>query len=149
MASTAGCIFSRYIAVLALLCAGCAPQKSSVVPPVTEAAADPDSLFVLADSTASQGKHLDALHLYQAALDIDPNHKASLRGCASLHELTNDPLKTFGGYGVVRVPDLQGLLRYICENGFEHHTAVNLSLTAAAVNEALGKYLGWEVYYHR
>ncbi len=64
-------------------------------------------------------------------------------------ELTNDPLKTFGGYGVVRVPNLQGLLRYICENGFEHHTAVNLSLTAAAVNEALGKYLGWEVYYHR
>ncbi|MFN8459941.1 MAG: L-fucose/L-arabinose isomerase family protein [Anaerolineae bacterium] len=64
-------------------------------------------------------------------------------------ELTNDPLRTFGGYGVVRVPNLQGLLRYICENGFEHHTAVNLSQTAAAVNEALGKYLGWEVYYHR
>lgn len=64
-------------------------------------------------------------------------------------ELTNDPLKTFGGYGVVRVPNLQGLLHYICENGFEHHTAVNLSQTAAAVNEALGKYLGWEVYYHR
>ncbi len=64
-------------------------------------------------------------------------------------ELTNDPLKTFGGYGVVRVPNLQGLLSYICENGFEHHTAVNLSQTAAAVNEALGKYLGWDVYYHR
>jgi L-fucose isomerase-like protein len=64
-------------------------------------------------------------------------------------ELTNDPLKTFGGYGVVRVPNLQGLLQFICENGFEHHTAINLSQTATAVNEALGKYLGWEVYYHR
>jgi len=64
-------------------------------------------------------------------------------------ELTDDPLETFGGYGVVKVPNLQGLLQYICENGFEHHTAINLSLTAAAVNEALGKYLGWEVYYHR
>jgi L-fucose isomerase-like protein len=64
-------------------------------------------------------------------------------------ELTNDPLTTFGGYGVVNVPNLQGLLQYICENGFEHHTAVNLSQTADAVNEALGKYLGWEVYYHR
>jgi len=64
-------------------------------------------------------------------------------------ELTNDPLKTFGGYGVVRVPNLQGLLQYICENGFEHHTAVNLSLTASAVHEALGKYLGWDVYYHQ
>jgi L-fucose isomerase-like protein len=64
-------------------------------------------------------------------------------------ELTDDPLKTFGGYGVVRVPKLQGLLQYICENGFEHHTAINLSQTAAAVDEALSKYLGWDVYYHQ
>jgi L-fucose isomerase-like protein len=63
-------------------------------------------------------------------------------------ELTDDPLKTFGGYGVIRVPNLQKLLRYICENGFEHHVAVNLSQTASAVEEALGEYLGWEVYRH-
>ena len=63
-------------------------------------------------------------------------------------ELTDDPLKTFGGYGVVRIPNLQKLLRYICENGFEHHVAMNLSQSASAIQEALGKYLGWEVYYH-
>ncbi len=63
-------------------------------------------------------------------------------------ELTNDPLKTFGGYGVVRVPNLQKLLHYICENGFEHHVAINLSQTAAAVDEAMSKYLGWDVYHH-
>lgn len=63
-------------------------------------------------------------------------------------EMTNDPLKTFGGFGVVRVPRLQKLLRYICEHGFEHHVAINLSQTASAVNEALGKYMGWDVYYH-
>ena len=69
-------------------------------------------------------------------------------------ELTADPLETFGGYGVggwhtsVRIPDFQGLLHHICENGFEHHVAVNLSQTAAAVNEALSKYMGWDVYYH-
>jgi L-fucose isomerase-like protein len=63
-------------------------------------------------------------------------------------ELTNEPLRTFGGYGVVHIPHFQQLLRHICENGFEHHTAVNLSKTASAVNEALGKYLGWDVYYH-
>jgi L-fucose isomerase-like protein len=62
--------------------------------------------------------------------------------------LTNDPLKTFGGYGVVHVPKMQKLLNYICEKGFEHHVAMNLSQTAAAVNEALTKYLGWETYYH-
>lgn len=63
-------------------------------------------------------------------------------------QLTNDSMKTFGGYGVIRVPNLQKLLRYICDNGYEHHVAVNLSQTAAAVHEALSKYLGWEVYHH-
>ncbi|MBW7885281.1 MAG: fucose isomerase [Caldilineaceae bacterium] len=62
--------------------------------------------------------------------------------------LTNDPLKTFGGYGVVEVPRLQKLLNYICEQGFEHHVAMNLSQTAAAINEAFNKYLGWPTYYH-
>jgi L-fucose isomerase-like protein len=64
-------------------------------------------------------------------------------------DVTNDPLKTFGGYGIVRVTNLQKLLAYICENGFEHHTAINLSLSAAAVSEAFGKYLGWQVYRHQ
>ena len=64
-------------------------------------------------------------------------------------KLTDDPLITFGGYGVVEVPNLQKLLKYICENGFEHHVAVNLSLVAPAVFEAFTKYLGWEVYYHK
>jgi L-fucose isomerase-like protein len=63
-------------------------------------------------------------------------------------ELTDDPLDTFGGHGVVRIPDFQGLLHHICANGYEHHVAVNRSQVAAAVNEALGKYLGWDVYYH-
>jgi len=63
-------------------------------------------------------------------------------------ELTDDPLETFGGYGVVHIPNLQGLLYHICENGFEHHVAVNLSQTASALNEALGKYMGWHIYYH-
>lgn len=64
-------------------------------------------------------------------------------------ELTNDPLDTFGGFGVARIPNLQGLLRHICENGYEHHTAINLSQVAAAVDEALGKYMGWSVYWHK
>jgi len=63
-------------------------------------------------------------------------------------ELTNDPLKTFGGYGVVRIPKFQKLLQYICDNGYEHHVAINPSHTAGAVNEAFQKYLGWNVYYH-
>jgi len=64
-------------------------------------------------------------------------------------ELTNDPLKTFGGFGVVKIPNLQKLLAYICENGFEHHTAINLSQCAEILNEAFTKYLEWDVYYHQ
>jgi L-fucose isomerase-like protein len=63
-------------------------------------------------------------------------------------EVTDDRLETFGGYGVVRIPNFQQLLAYICENGFEHHVAVNPSRSARGVKEALCKYLGWEVYHH-
>jgi len=63
-------------------------------------------------------------------------------------EVTEDPLRTFGGVGVVHIKDFQKLLRHICEHGFEHHAAVNLSQVASAVNEAFSKYLGWDVYYH-
>ncbi len=62
--------------------------------------------------------------------------------------LTNDMLNTFGGFGVVEVPNLQDLLKFICTNGFEHHVAANLSQYADAVNEALSNYMGWEVYHH-
>jgi L-fucose isomerase-like protein len=64
-------------------------------------------------------------------------------------EITDDPVETFGGYGVVRVPGFQKLLAHICENGFEHHVAMNPSRVADAVEEAFGKYLGWDVYHHR
>lgn len=64
-------------------------------------------------------------------------------------DLTDDTLSTFGGYGVVCIPNFQKLLSYICENGFEHHVAVNPSKTANALNEAFTKYLGWSTYYHK
>ena len=64
-------------------------------------------------------------------------------------EITNDPLNTFGGVGVVQVPHLQKLLQHICENGYEHHVAINLSQTSAVIQEALTKYMGWEVYHHQ
>jgi L-fucose isomerase-like protein len=72
-----------------------------------------------------------------------------IRAYVGQGDLTDDPLDTFGGRGVVRIPDFQGLLHHICANGYEHHVAVSRSQVAAAVNEALGKYLGWDVYYHR
>jgi molecular chaperone DnaK len=61
---------------------------------------------------------------------------------------TDDPVQTFGGYGVVHVPEFQELLRYICENGYEHHVAVNLTQVGPAIHEAFNKYLGWPTHYH-
>jgi L-fucose isomerase-like protein len=63
-------------------------------------------------------------------------------------KFTNDPLTTFGGAGVVEIPNMQGLLRYICENGFEHHVAANFAEVAGSVQEAAGKYLGWKMHRH-
>ena len=64
-------------------------------------------------------------------------------------KFTADTLETFGGYGVVQVPRFQELLAYICENGFEHHVSINQTLIARTLDEALRKYLGWSVYYHK
>ncbi len=72
-----------------------------------------------------------------------------IRGYVGEGEFTRDPLATFGGAGVVRIAKFQELLRYICEQGFEHHVAANLSRSAAAVHEAATKYLGWDIYWHR
>jgi L-fucose isomerase-like protein len=63
-------------------------------------------------------------------------------------ETTRDPIATFGGYGVARIPRLQELLRHICTGGYEHHVAINPSRVAGVVQEALAKYLGWDVYNH-
>jgi L-fucose isomerase-like protein len=73
-----------------------------------------------------------------------------MRGYAGTGRFTSDPLETFGGAGVVEIANLQKLLRYICENGFEHHVAANLSETAAsAVYESARNYLGWDMYFHQ
>jgi L-fucose isomerase-like protein len=74
--------------------------------------------------------------------------EGTIDGYVGHGEFTDDPLDTFGGAGVVKIPNLQKLLRYICENGFEHHVAANMSTVAGAVQEATSRYLGWRVQSH-
>lgn len=62
--------------------------------------------------------------------------------------LTDDPLNTFGNRAVAQIPNLQGLMQYVCRNGFEHHVVMNASKTGEILREALGNYMGWEVYQH-
>ena len=64
-------------------------------------------------------------------------------------DLVDDELRTFGTRAVAHIPDLQGLMRHVCRNGFEHHVAMSASRTADILEEALGNYLGWELHRHR
>ena len=77
------------------------------------------------------------------------DREGKIAGYVGEGAFTDDPLVTFGGAGVVHIPNLQGLLRYICERGFEHHVAANLAPVSAAVREAASRYLGWSVYQHQ
>jgi L-fucose isomerase-like protein len=71
-----------------------------------------------------------------------------ITGYAGEGAFTDDPLNTFGGAGVVQIPHMQKLLRYICENGFEHHVAANFATVADPVFEAASRYLGWTMHRH-
>jgi L-fucose isomerase-like protein len=83
-----------------------------------------------------------------ARFSTDDSHGV-IRGYVGEGQFTDDPLTTFGGAGVVQIPNLQGLLRYICEQGFEHHVAANLATVSSAVKEAASQYLGWSVHSHQ
>ncbi|MCX6552613.1 MAG: fucose isomerase [Acidobacteria bacterium] len=72
-----------------------------------------------------------------------------MRGYLGQGAFTDDSLTTFGGAGVVHIPQMQDLLRFICERGFEHHVAASLSSVADIAYEATTKYLGWEMYWHK
>jgi L-fucose isomerase-like protein len=63
-------------------------------------------------------------------------------------EITDDPYGMDGGIAVTKVENLQKLLKYICKNGFEHHVAMSRGLVANVLEEAVGNYLGWELYRH-
>lgn len=77
------------------------------------------------------------------------DYAGGMRAYVGEGEFTTDPIDTFGGYGVVRVPHLQDLLAHICNNGYEHHVSINQAHVAGALDEAFNRYLGWQTYYHR
>lgn len=82
-----------------------------------------------------------------ARISTDDTH-GKIRGFVGEGQITDDPLNTFGGYGVIHVNQFQALLQHICNNGFEHHVAINPGNHSRAIEEALDKYLGWDIYKH-
>jgi L-fucose isomerase-like protein len=75
-----------------------------------------------------------------------------LRGAVAAYvgegRFTDDSLDTFGGYGVVEVPQFQQLLQFICRRGFEHHVAATRATVSDAIYDALVTYKEWDVYRH-
>ncbi len=92
------------------------------------------------------GRFKESPFTYMRIQTDDVNGKIS--GYVGEGKFTDDKLETFGGYGVAEIGNLQGLMAFICNNGFEHHVAANLSLVADAAYEALTKYKKWNVYRH-
>ena len=64
-------------------------------------------------------------------------------------EFTDDPTNIQGGAAVCRIDDLQGLMKYVCKNGFEHHVAQVRGNWADVLEEAITTYLGWDFYRHQ
>lgn len=63
-------------------------------------------------------------------------------------KITDDPYGMDGGIAVCEIPNLQILMKYMCKNGFEHHVGMVRGHVAEILEEAIGNYLGWEIYKH-
>ena len=61
---------------------------------------------------------------------------------------TDDPYPMDGGVAICEVDDLQGLMKMLCKNGFEHHVAMARDHVADIIEEATENYLGWELFRH-
>lgn len=63
-------------------------------------------------------------------------------------DFTDHPFGMDGGIAVTRVPKLRKLLRFVTQNGFEHHVAMVRGHHAEVTAEAVTRYLGWPIYHH-
>ena len=87
--------------------------------------------------------------LTYARIDTD-DRKGIIKAYYGEGKTTNDPLSRIpGNSAVVEVADLQGLMRYVCKNGFAHHCAMTDAFVADILEEALHYYLKWDVYQHK
>jgi L-fucose isomerase-like protein len=77
------------------------------------------------------------------------DRKGTLKSYVGEGEFTDDPFPMDGGIAVTRVARLRPLLGFIAQNGFEHHVAMVRGHHAAALNEAITRYLDWPTYRHQ
>lgn len=74
------------------------------------------------------------------------------KGCIKSYlgegHITDDPYGMDGCIAVTKVDNLQKLMKYICKNGFEHHVAMCRGNVKDILQEAVERYLGWNIYVH-
>jgi L-fucose isomerase-like protein len=63
-------------------------------------------------------------------------------------EFTDDPFPMDGGIAVSKVANLRHLMRFVTQNGFEHHVGMVRGHYADVLHEAVFRYLRWPVYHH-
>lgn len=80
-------------------------------------------------------------------MDTDDTY-GQLRAYLGEGEFTDDPFGMDGGIAVCKIPNLRKMLGHICQYGYEHHVAMTRSYCGDVLNEAVSKYLGWDLYYH-
>jgi L-fucose isomerase-like protein len=61
---------------------------------------------------------------------------------------TDDPFPMDGGIAVTKVKHLRKLMRFVTQNGFEHHVAMVRGHHGDVVDEAVTRYLRWPIYHH-
>ena len=80
--------------------------------------------------------------LCRVGQDNDGKHKAAIiEGCVEPNRA-----ETFGSYGWVRIPGIQRFYKNVLLRHFPHHVAMSRSQVGNVLWEALGNYLGLEVF---
>lgn len=74
--------------------------------------------------------------------------KGVVKGYVGQGRFTDDPFPMDGGIAVTELPKMRDLLAHLCRNGFEHHVAMVRGSHAKAIDEAVTRYMGWQIYHH-
>ncbi len=74
--------------------------------------------------------------------------KGKVKGYVGDGTFTADPFAMDGGIAVIELPRMRDLFTHLCREGFEHHVAMVRGNHASVVEEAVSKYLKWDLYHH-
>ncbi len=76
------------------------------------------------------------------------DRRGTLKSYLGEGEFTDDPFPMDGGIAVTKVKELRKLMRFVAQNGFEHHVAMVRGHHASIIDEAVTRYLNWPMYHH-